>query len=1854
MYEDSVSTFVKAREQLLLSILDGLDVEDNVQEYVFAKSVMLEHGFDGDATWKENICDSFVRKSNWLPKEEYTQQQAEQNLQHLSTSHPWRNRVNRKGPSHHHELEVSDRGLAPYGDSDSNPFSSFYDPSKRMLPSGRSIRDELMVRQMVPSLTNHKTHGMVSAAVEKAQDQMMRKNGSPHHKGMRKTDLGGGTDRMFHGLGPLGGLNDTKLKTMHDVYERDFQKWMSGDEDWKSITDTGEVDHDGSWRLGAIADAKAEGHSTDTQEGHFHSQEELALRKLHADDRARSWNHKHIDTEVKDKPFSYEDLDFDTGVDTKVESVDHGYNLGLGGFMHQLQWFSPRERTAIMNAMKDGLDKLSNQDIKLPDGTTVSAGRIKRSTQHILNPMSNWGGRNHGFTNENMIPRREDNEQLSQKQQDDLFSSIHDIIHDDDFEHTDEIHNNLREALGLSAEEEGHFDADGKKHKNFNQLPKISKHNAASIAKYLKKNPDASDEDAIANHYDKSVSDIINTGHTDNRLSKSQILYALGYNEDMSEIGVDDNHHYPNYSGPLIDRDSLMSVLTKAKAEGGLAKEGKGMRNDMQLHGGLYFNESEIDSDMAEVMKDLKIPGSTGHYGLGAFFAPAFAAGGLGRNAHTLMEMIFEHFSDADGESHLGRINGQRITPHEHNIGMIAPFLNHKRGIFNTPANLLSKYGQAKMYMKNGVLSAETPKNQVLANISNLSPGLANELSNLTDEEIKEKYAKNYNIVNADYSSTTTNSRIPHGKGYKKSKKKETDIGGTNLAATLGIGETLETGGNIQDNYEEEITPDGVSPNQQRWAHSIATMLGRGISQGRPEKLIPFTYDNLMTTLPSFGARTGDSEAVNQYMSTFFDVGMETKERNLASIGPDGKKYHKKYQAMKDVRGGKTRLRQHNDRIKSSHDAITEMAMVLKKLKPEGTFSPDNPNLHAEVDGLWRDANMVLMHLPRGAEIELPDGKTWTNNLSVMENGIDKVTTKLQETGLHRIPEHMREHGFRVDSNTTLDDLVKHLGMGEDGAHSAHYGSVLDSIKASLDPNNEEDHRVLMSLNSMMSNAPELYDESKKRVFEDYQDLDEDSPLSNIHDHAGRIYASSRDHSPSDDDYEKKYGYTRDERLSHTRRMESQIRGLRKRVRSMGPTGVLDNLGLSHFASPEVGKKSEERRSVLTNKRIKAKASPSSGGNLDRRAAFIQHAAKDIFVHDPNFDLSSSPAMIESEAIGFGPRELHPHGVHGSPVMDLYGYTGLMNHSNHRLRKPAESFDATFGELTSGPTGAPQPMHPVPMSIIYNKMGPEVAAAVQAQDNQQVSQTGANEYMVGGDGTVPAQDPFSLTLSEPSDYAQFLLNPDSLLMKKDDTPKFVPPIRPMHRIFDFKDMSQLRGFTGSWVVSKWYDGERVVVMKIGDKITSYNENNSRMSVPKWVKEGVKGLGDKDCTLDGILADDELHIIDITYYDDTDITDMNIQERLKILRGQYDGYDNVTIPGPHDTRMTDDDGLEDTINSLLEEHDSLLIRDGKSTYMKGEKRHPKWVLLRPNKNVNLKILDKRGKKKITYRLGAGPLIDDEGIEDATVEYEGEIYLDVGTVTSPKPFDEGSIVEVEVTGVKRKKINEREVYDLNPVKIVGEGEGEASVSMETLNILAKSTPNLHFPHNIDIEDNTIIVKTYTENDVFYTIEKSDMGYWVHSPRTTLSDIGESTYSIRLSESLKPYWSQVASMLLKGKIEKKPLPKEEEDKGKKIAEENQILKPEMQKALDVMMRALDVLEKGHFPMSGGKGLGIELGAQIESPRGPTSLEGEQSVPDYDMKARPTEDDEKPYPHMKRQQKKDKGIEYSDSGEDKEAPTV
>ena len=155
--------------------------------------------------------------------------------------------------------------------------------------------------------------------------------------------------------------------------------------------------------------------------------------------------------------------------------------------------------------------------------------------------------------------------------------------------------------------------------------------------------------------------------------------------------------------------------------------------------------------------------------------------------------------------------------------------------------------------------------------------------------------------------------------------------------------------------------------------------------------------------------------------------------------------------------------------------------------------------------------------------------------------------------------------------------------------------------------------------------------------------------------------------------------------------------------------------------------------------------------------------------------------------------------------------------------------------------------------------------------------------------------------------------------------------------------------------------------------------------------------------------------------------------------------------------------------------------------------------------------------------------------------------------------------------------------------------------------------------------------------------------------MGDLSHSDYTLQLAESVRPLWTQAVSLMIKG-VEvdhtmNKPKDRkrsEKESAGIIEAEsEDNILKPKMVKMLariaDLTER-MDELQKEK--MTGGpgaRGMGINVGSAIESPRGPTSLMTEQSVPDWDMIERPTEDSEPEYASVTQRRLKQKKAKQS-----------
>jgi len=524
---------------------------------------------------------------------------------------------------------------------------------------------------------------------------------------------------------------------------------------------------------------------------------------------------------------------------------------------------------------------------------------------------------------------------------------------------------------------------------------------------------------------------------------------------------------------------------------------------------------------------------------------------------------------------------------------------------------------------------------------------------------------------------------------------------------------------------------------------------------------------------------------------------------------------------------------------------------------------------------------------------------------------------------------------------------------------------------------------------------------------------------------------------------------------------------------------------------------------------------------------------------------------------------------------------------------------------------------PAWQSLLY---GPEHQGARQSLA---INERRAPQFTVDNLGRTLNQDSSSTTKSDIG--LADLTNPD--IIRKDLGPE-VPTLQPMHRIFELDDLEHLRGFTGDWIVSVMPEGERGFVKKDDDEVTSPTFDLSDED-----KENFKKVTDEDYHADVIKTEDGYYIFDILEYEDKEVHEITIDDRIKILRGAMEGVGNVHLPSASDTRLTDDAGLKLAVDDLQKDHGSVLLRDAKSTYMAGELRHPKWVMLKPGKDVVLRVLDRRGNGPYTYRLGTGPITQAEKIGNRAVESEGETYMDVGVAfNSPEKYNKGDHVRVNAANVSKvESVDEETVYTLTGSEIIGEAEGEGLVSRETLGLLAKSLDSQWLCEVHRAKSGIRVVMP--QGDVVYKATESQ-GHWsVHSP------LSSNSYLVRLSESQRAYWSPIAGALLKANLdiaesdnEDKAEVHESQGDGKPLISPKKIKDSEWKdrEKQMVMVKGLQLIEKllksgvGAVGQSstGTMGLGIGYATPIESPMGPTNLHDEKTMPDYDNKKRPGED--------------------------------
>ena len=695
--------------------------------------------------------------------------------------------------------------------------------------------------------------------------------------------------------------------------------------------------------------------------------------------------------------------------------------------------------------------------------------------------------------------------------------------------------------------------------------------------------------------------------------------------------------------------------------------------------------------------------------------------------------------------------------------------------------------------------------------------------------------------------------------------------------------------------------------------------------------------------------------------------------------------------------------------------------------------------------------------------------------------------------------------------------------------------------------------------------------------------------------------------------------------------------GGRGRTGKVGVGEQMQDLGLhwhtAHNADPR-----QEEISITPSR---------AGKKQGKRAQKQSHAHRTL--QNLNSILMSDPAIephtvgeVEAEYLGLGEVPVDRFGPNSYSVHSLYNSDGF----NHELGDQVE-VNPTF-DYNIEPDGTISIFHMPegfdmnlvqPLQGFYDAVAPEELKSIlhgqEAQRLFSLARQGPQFQVTEGEPYPRNRENTSVAKSEMNLAA--LTNPDII---RKELGKDIPLLQPMHRIFELDDLEHLRGFTGDWIVSVLPEGERGFVKKEGEDVTSPS-----FKLNKEDKENFQKVSDEDFHVDVIKTEDGYYIFDVIEFSEKEVHDVPLSERMKVLRGGMEGIENIHVPSASDTRLTDDAGLELTIEDLQEEDNRLLLRDAKSTYMVGEMRHPKWVLLSPGNDVVLIVLERRGNGPYTYRLGTGPITQEEELGSRAVEMKGHTYMDMGAAfDSPEKYNEGDHVRVNVTNVGESETSSgQKLYNVSGSDIEGEAEGEGLVSQETLGILAKSEDEqwlcevYRAPSGIRI--------TMPQGDVVYKCTQRGQNWTVHSP------LAPSHYLIRLSESQRQYWSPVAGAMLKAGLdvaEKEEVHESEGDaepliEPKRVKDTDWWDKNEKRKVLVKGLELLDRMVKSGVGLvgvssSGAKGLGIDYATPNESPMGPTNLHDEKTMPDFDNRKRPGEDstiepgteDVKPPKHM------------------------
>ena len=1747
MEEDAIQVYIRHRTELLKAIYDNTPPEQEVGDYLISKMNLENHNITYEKIDVDVVCDSFSEYILSKAKEKKTEFGSMHNFRpamakSYGTDHNYRDRVkrafnendNKKYNYPLHSPQKDGEKYGPYRARNMIPHTMKHsmwpeiNPFRIAFDGGKEGRDNL--RSNIPASIepvifpashyldanpfDEKHHPVRKRRVDTGMpewENMLREyylsDNKWAEKGMEienahKLDYNE-RDRdkdhgVYHGVNKnrksrqlsfLGGNDghESDTKHQHTLRLRDFKRWQK--ENPKLVKEL-------------------ESQDIDLEEAHFNER----MKKLDSNDIFT----ETIEPKISDNP--YDDLDA-KGRSTlaETEKIPHGHGLGWDTWNKGLEFLSPKERSLVIQHIDDyGTDNPARQSVTLPDGQRIHMHRIKANMQMRNNAeVDHWtrSQKHPGANKAKHIEADTDNTRLGTEGM--VSKALKGVYLKDGFVHEGEPYeydenNTKKKMFDKTAHQqlidniEDHYEGDkllehfeagehGPAQKN---LPPFSPSDIKEYEKVLKEGG------TLKEAFAKKLSD---ASHI--LLSPDGLHKLVGYNEgDLSPS------MHPMFKGqkePFLSKDVMKRVKEELQAHMGIAEMSKPIRNALTTF--RTPNGPRKDNPLLKEGDEKHFYDHDGKYRTLAYpFSHAFAnVGGRGRPITTLAEILHD-FKAHDFEGNISALGekaeGGRLEPNPKTVGAYGHLHSHylENGVSNhtSALGILSKT-DATVHSQNKTGSKVGKGRNNKTNSSDYdhtrSPGLAPILEygdegdegwtgiegkSRTNKELDKKNIFSYNPYTATSSvgkeETSINMLASHSHLLSTINRR--------TSAPNSPANNFLRYEDIENNPSFLSTADELN----KVMTNLPTAPKKNVADVVSGKDIE-DLEMLQNELDIEEDGAGDSEIITSLRDKINEIksNIEMKEKRAREYGKQSKK-------LGDFGGVRNMMEQAHtdDRQAVAQYFRTKIKPAIEKEHPNA-FHPDNPKALLNTLRGVKDAQ-------RGLYMDGDHG------ISIRAHHYSKKEEDMSSDTHYNLANQMKTLGPLTNnvidpSKHGMQDILEMLDLPNDDAHKEHVQRYLQTLSGPV-------HAYSMGQLATMSGLdgnPMQWNPKDKEMFEGKGHGDVHTHLDNVLREGQASFPPSRPAGPHKRamvDFKRNPIYNALGFLHQNARNEMKLGGYGLQYhQAPSPLTKLSKVPNAHNRSNEGTLLHQSQR---------------GHSSLEYHHARRKDIASNILSFDtsPDIDLKPNAAVATKKEIGWMTAPVKPlRSLEGAVPQDHFT-SGLMDWGWSGQAEIGAEHDYN-GNISVGTNTSEEKFHSLPLTYLQS-----LHKDTHSPQHVESMLTNAEPFQ---------QNPTQLTQNDTGQTPS-----DSFTnVAKADLPKEIPLIEPLHRIFDIKDMSELRGFTGEWVVSIQKDGKRCKVSKKNGRVELEDENGVKQSCEDEMRASFRAACKKNFVLDGVLNDGEFYINDILLYDTDDVTELTTRERIKILRGQFESYHPVFVPSPSDIRITDEVGLEDAVKELGKDSDKLLLRDAKSTYMKGEEKHPKWVML--------------AKSDITY---------------------------------------------------------------------------------------------HVPFTMEIDDSHFIIRL-PEDVVKYDIVENQ----AVNPVAAIGEITASDYSLKLAKSLESYWQEGLTELLKEELEVKGDSEvavnhidsdkiEEQSAGilKPKKDSNLIMKPnEMAKALLLIERALDKMEKGHSNMA-GRGLGIDVGGGVESPRGPTSLTAEQSLPDWDMKKRPTEDLEKPEDYPGRKQKK------------------